>query len=148
EERFESCEERSQALDLCLAPQPPLPPPLPTVVLPALPSPNEVTPLGIDVNGTSATTIPDLLASGKKVEPWLSPEVRQWAEAGYAPAQNYFARCLRQGVGVPRDPMQAVWGFVAAPEQGPLAPGRRRSRLSTGPAARGAVPGPGSGGAA
>ncbi|HMP01852.1 MAG TPA: serine/threonine-protein kinase, partial [Gemmatales bacterium] len=118
EERFESCEELSQALELWLATQPPLPPPLPTVVLPALPSPNEVTPLGIDVNGTSATTIPDLLASGKKVEPWLSPEVRQWAEAGYAPAQNYFARCLRQGVGVPRDPMQAVWWFVAAAEQG------------------------------
>lgn len=117
-DRFASCEEFSQALEMWLASQPPLPPALPTVVLPALPSPNEATPPPSGLGSAGSTTIPDLPPESSKVGPWLSPEVRSAAEAGYAPAQNYLARCMRSGVGLPADPVQAVWWFVAAAEQG------------------------------
>jgi TPR repeat protein/serine/threonine protein kinase len=126
-ERFASCDELSQALEMWLASQPPLPPPLPTMVLPALPLPDEATPKNSLPSATGRTTLPDLpspvLAQGagcgaETRGPWLSPEVRTAAEAGYAPAQNYLARCLRAGVGLPADPTQAVCWFVAAAEQG------------------------------
>lgn len=126
-DRFASCDEFSQALEMWLASQPPLPP-LPTMVLPALPQPNEATPINLSSPGpTSRTTLPDQPSPvsssaggcGDGVPgPWLSPEVRAAAEAGYAPAQNYLARCLRAGVGVSADPTQAVCWFVAAAEQG------------------------------
>lgn len=128
-DRFASCDEFSQALEMWLASQPPLPP-LPTMVLPALPQADEATPINVSSPGiTGRTTVPDppsplsSLATSHRTKteakgPWMSPEVRSAAEAGYAPAQNFLARCLRAGVGVAADPTQAVCWFVAAAEQG------------------------------